>query len=537
MATWPLHPFLFAAASIFSVYAANLRETTFADVATALGAVLALTCTVFVAYGVAVRRLGARAAVLTTVTIMALLHYADLSLWMNRFVGGAVYPEDVALPWAVAALAIALVAIWFMRSGMGLPNTILNGIALVFLVSPLTQVGWHAWTSRQELSVPGASQSLANNAEAMTVRSSSSNLPDIYYIILDRYASQETLLADYGFNNQEMIGYLEAAGFFVASASHSNYLKTATSLASSLSLDYINFLSEKADQYGTAWHPIYDMLGDHRVGRFLKRMGYTNAQIGSWWRPTQYNAFADESHSFGFSEFDYVYLRKTMLPQLIEAVLPGSNLAQRMSWDSGQCQRVPHQLEQIKAIGGRPTPTFVFAHILLPHEPYVFDAQGRCLSRTEVDARGMKAGYVGQLQYANLLLRDLVSDLLDRPGKRPIIILQADEGPFPERYATELLSWREATSAELQMKTGILNAYFFPDGNYEALYAEITPVNSFRIVFNQYFGSRFALLPDRIYASPDVFHIYEFFDVTDRVSSAGPIRHAQPAHTLTSSTP
>ncbi len=116
----------------------------------------------------------------------------------------------------------------------------------------------------------------------------------------------------------------------------------------------------------------------------------------------------------------------------------------RLRWDYGQCQRVPQQMEQIKQTGGRPGPIFLFAHILLPHEPYVFDADGRCLSLAEMDARDPKTGYVGQVLYANTLLKDVLSSLLDRQGKKPIIILQADEGPFPERYRTSLRSWREA---------------------------------------------------------------------------------------------
>ena len=251
--------------------------------------------------------------------------------------------------------------------------------------------------------------------------------------------------------------------------------------------------------------------------KFLKSRGYTYVQIGSWWRPTQYNAFADENYSFGFSEFNWIFLRKTILPPLVAAVFPGSNIAMRLRWDYGQCQRVPQQMEQIKRTGGRPGPTFLFAHILLPHEPYVFDADGRCLSLAEMDARGPRTGYVGQLHYANTLLQDVLASLLDRPGKKPIIILQADEGPFPERYRSSSRSWREADRAELQMKTGILNAYYFPDGDYRVLYDAITPVNSFRIVFNKFFGTDFEHLPDRIYASPDVFQIYEFFDVTDIV--------------------
>jgi hypothetical protein len=62
------------------------------------------------------------------------------------------------------------------------------------------------------------------------------------------------------------------------------------------------------------------------------------------------------------------------------------------------------------------------------------------------------------------------------------------------------------------MKTGNLNAYYFPDGGYSTLDDAITPVNSFRTVFNKFFGTEFERLPDRIYASPDVF-----FDVADIV--------------------
>jgi hypothetical protein len=264
------------------------------------------------------------------------------------------------------------------------------------------------------------------------------------------------------------------------------------------------------------------MLADHRVEEFLKSRSYTYVQIGSWWKPTQYNPFADENYSFGFSEFNWIFLRKTLWPALVAAISPGSNLAMRLRWDYGQCQRVPRQMEQIKQTGGRAGPIFLFAHILLPHEPYVFDADGRCLSLAETDARDPKTGYVGQVLYANSALKDVLSSLLDRQGKKPIIILQADEGPFPERYRTSLRSWREADARELQMKTGILNAYYFPDGDYSTLYDDITPVNSFRLVFNKFFGTKFEQLPDRIYASPDVFQIYDFFDVTDLIRGKSP---------------
>ena len=46
------------------------------------------------------------------------------------------------------------------------------------------------------------------------------------------------------------------------------------------------------------------------------------------------------------------------------------------------------------------------------------------------------------------------------------------------------------------------------------LYASITPVNSFRVVLNEYFGTELPLLPDRNY----VLDSYEVVDVTGIVS-------------------
>lgn len=507
---WPLHPFLFAAAPVLSLYASNLRETNLGDMTSAMAAALCLALVLFLGFGVALRRFGARAAVLASVVVLVALHYTDLAVRLGGLAGVA-WPEEVALPWALLAMAAGLAAVWLAPFSMVLPNTILNGFAIVFLAIPLWQIGVHSWdgrSARVPVSTPDLPSAGATSPDVP---------PDIYYIIFDRYASQSTLASEYGFDNSPLIDLLRSRGFYVADDSYSNYLKTAPSLASSLSMDYINFLSEKKEDYGIAWQPMYGMLGEHRVGRFLKGEGYTYIQIGAWWRVTQHNPFADENYSFGFSEFDWQFARKTPLPQLLAALVPDSSMARQLAWEYGQCQRVPRQIEQIKASGGRAEPVFVFAHILLPHEPYLFDADGRCLSLAEAAARDPEAGYLAQLRYANLLVADLVAGLLDRPGKKPVIVLQADEGPFPERYRGGALSWHEAEPAELRMKSGILNAYYFPDGDYAALYAGITPVNSFRTILNKYFGTGLEHLPDRIYASPDVFRIYDFFDVTDLV--------------------
>jgi len=54
-------------------------------------------------------------------------------------------------------------------------------------------------------------------------------------------------------------------------------------------------------------------------------------------------------------------------------------------------------------------------------------------------------------------------------------------------------------------------------GDKNVLYPPITPVNSFRLVFNLYFDTDFELLHDKSYASYSG-HPYKFFDVTDKVN-------------------
>ena len=64
------------------------------------------------------------------------------------------------------------------------------------------------------------------------------------------------------------------------------------------------------------------------------------------------------------------------------------------------------------------------------------------------------------------------------------IILQGDHGQlWPDQHAA-------------QMK--ILNAYYLPKGS-EVLYPSISPVNTFRVVFNEYLGGNFPLLEDVSY--------------------------------------
>ena len=125
------------------------------------------------------------------------------------------------------------------------------------------------------------------------------------------------------------------------------------------------------------------------------------------------------------------YFRRTMLMPVLH-LLPRTPRTMQLNWDNGQCQRVARQVEEIKAIAGREQrdpPVYVFAHLLLPHGPFVFAPDGSCLSMAKSEARGEVQGYAEQVAYADTIIKDLVSTLQAEGRPAPVILIQADEGP------------------------------------------------------------------------------------------------------------
>ena len=516
---WPLSPFLFAAAGVFSLMAKNLGQTSFSDVVPALAGTLAFAASVVAIVATLRRRLDAGTAVVAALWVAGAIFYLDLFGRLNQWIDGD-YAMIRVLPVAVALLGLLTLACHLAPRAMPAVHLILTGIAAVLLAFPLTEASLYAWRERdaRHLYDPDAAMVGFSPIASEGSSTSASRPPDIYHFVFDRFGSEEMLAREYGVETG--IGaFLADRGFHVAPRSHSNYLKTGHSLASTFHMDYLDLLGDAPDLHGRDWHPIFRMLGDNRAGRILDDLGYDRIQFGSWWVGTFDNPFADENHPLGFSEFAMIYLRGTALRPVLQ-LLPASAFSRRLDWDNGQCRRVSRQIEMIKALASdpRPEPIHVFAHILVPHGPYPFASDGRCLSRAEAAARGEESGFVDQVAFASRLISEVTPVLQDGVRGAPVILMQADEGPFPDRdYGAP---WQEAPARELEIKTAILNAYFFPSGDYSKLSADITPVNSYRAVFNAVFDAGFVLLPDRTFAFPDDSKIYEFHDVTDRMADA-----------------
>ena len=171
-------------------------------------------------------------------------------------------------------------------------------------------------------------------------------------------------------------------------------------------------------------------------------------------------------------------------------------------------------------------PKFVWAHILLPHPNYVFDADGTYITPAMARRLGEKEAFRRQLAYTNRRLKTFLGGLLALPEEqRPIIILQSDEGYVFTRNASAeneedgTFNWQKATPEQLEIKFAIMNAWYVPGGVDLGLDPRMTAINTFPILFKRYFGLDYELLEDRVWISLPWAQRNVLEDVTDRLPS------------------
>jgi hypothetical protein len=507
----PLHPFLVAAYPVVFLFAANAAEQVtlaplWAPLLTAIGGAAAVL-------GVLRLIIGDwhRAGLATTVLLIGFFGYGHA--WN---LVAAVLPSQ--WPLVAAWLMLVVIGVAVAARTRRFAPEITRGLNLVAALALLLNAGSMVGAVRTINAVEAEPTDVTSAIEL--ARPDGEALPDVYYIVLDRYASPTTLEEVYDFDNEPFLTALEERGFHIARNAHSNYIKTPLSLVSSLNMDLLDVAPLKAEaEDGADREPIHRALRDHlAVPVALKELGYAYFHIGNWWTPSNDNVDADRTFVYdGQDEFTTVLAQTTFLRAITEPAAAPDD-----PWDWRVLrENTLFAMDTLDQMPEAPGPKFVFAHLLMPHDPYVFDADGSFMDRAQVAAQGNLESYRRHLSYGNARMLGLVDQILER-SPNAVVMLQADEGPFPEEYSRDEwgFEWREATDVQLEQKFGILYAMRVPgvDLDEHGFHDALTPVNAFRIIFNARFGTDLELLPDRTWAHRDLYHFYDFFEITDRLA-------------------
>ena len=491
----PLYPVSLAAYAVLFLYSSNLDQTSIDQVLPVLVGVVAVMAVLQVGLSVILRD-AQKAALILGVAAAIFFGYHHLALIVR---GTPFNPWGFRAVW-VGMVALALVLLVFARGRLGLVTRGLNVLlGVLLLVSAITIIPHELSAGAAEVTHPAP----APSAIPIASLPPDTTLPDIYFFVFDRYGSERSILLRYGITDNDLYDWLEDNGFYVARNSHANYHSTSESINSTLNMAFLSDLEPGS-------------LRDHAVGRFLKGLGYTYTHIGSNFGPDQTADRADRNMGVErVSDFAAAFYDASLLPRL--AALVGQGPAD----PARERQHVwtTFDLQTFADVQSTPGPKFVFGHVLLPHPPYIYDRTGRYLTAAESARMSKSDAYNEQMLYLDDRLKKILEPLLALPeAKRPIIILEADEGPYPAAYEKggRAWDWVKASTEDLKIKYGILNAQFWPGVKDTGLYQSISSVNTFRLLFSKYFGADLPLLPDKAFA-PSSSSTGHQIEISDRL--------------------
>ncbi len=504
------HPLLFAVYPVLFLWSQNLGEADSADVLPLVALALIGTAIPFAILGLLLHD-ARRAALVVTPIVVGLLMYGHVAnLLAPAHVRGLIQQAGwvglVGLG-IVAGLRLGEARLRQVTAGLDRLSAVLVIVVLVVIVP--SQVA--AATMARPPAPPPPSDGAGPERP----------LRDVYYLVLDRYGSDRALSLRFGVEN-DLTSWLTGRGFRVLPDSHSNYVKTSLSMASTLNMTHLTDLAARMGKDSDDHAPLFAMLKASRVVQQFKALGYRYLHIGSYYSPTRSDPAADSNlYVGGPSDFGAMLYDTSAFPPLL----------QRLRFSQGEAiyeRAYANGLfgwQALDSVRDASAPKLVFGHFLLPHTPYVFSADGQFLDSTAGKGQGESDRFAGQLAWTNDRLKAWIDSLLALPEeRRPIIILQADEGPYPRPYQRDTVhyDWSTATPAELQIKFGILNAWFVPGGVDPGLYDSMTSVNTFPVLFSGYFGLDAPRLEDREYTSAGKFRPYDLSEITDRLDEAAP---------------
>lgn len=139
-------------------------------------------------------------------------------------------------------------------------------------------------------------------------------LPDIIYVVPNRYGSGEVLANAFEHDNSTFIEALRERGFVVADEAQANYLKTHYFLASSMNLQYLDSILETLEPATRRLHPLYSLVERNLITERLKWLGYRYVRVGSWWDATSENSHADVSVAYGMPYLGGEFGRRMSVP-------------------------------------------------------------------------------------------------------------------------------------------------------------------------------------------------------------------------------
>jgi hypothetical protein len=496
----PLSPFVFAIFPILALLSYNITEVSPNVIIRSL--VISLVATSILLFLLfLIFRNWNKAALITTFILILFFSYGQVYELLQKYAvfGFNLGHHRFLVIVYLFTFAFGLWLILGRRIQLSSTTQFLNVIGILLLIYPAYQI--ISQTIRTSLNEDRLAK-ISPNTDPLVLTDSTS-LPDVYFIVLDGYTRSDALLDDLGFDNSGFLDTLRNMGFYVADCSRANNSATAGALEIALNMDYLPALRNELIANGFSEDDIGILLKQSQVRKILESIGYKTVAFDSSFKWSQisdadvYLQYPDPSFEIQVLQpFEALLIRSTALILWTDAV--NNSLADYVHAPSSgisfpvkdHANRQLFILDELPRLASLPGPKLVFAHIIIPHGPFVFEANGDITTDSgffsgkynePVDEEHLEQGYLNEVQFINSRIPDILRTIVTESSVPPIIVLMGDHGLKNDNRFENL------------------NAYYLPGDGARNLYPTISPVNSFRLIFDTYFGTHFGMLPDTSY--------------------------------------
>lgn len=527
---WVIHPLLFSLYPPVAFYFSNTSQVKPGAIFLSITVLLVLNLLVW--YGLGKTQVGlTRAPILVSTFLFLFFSFQHILYGIKVIVVTTPVPEYIK-PWLETKTGLFFVFIfltivfglfvyWILttRRNILFVNSLLNVVASVLIVSSILFPLIGYFQQKRENSITAGDfdnyWETRLREDMQPLKPQQTVMPDIYYLILDGYGSSAVLSDFYDLDNSGFENQLEELGFYINRKAHSNYKQTNLSISSSLNFMLIQDVGPKISSENGGISVLDRMVSSNRVFTQLRQLGYKVAAYSNGYDMT------DLQH-----EADY-YLSGENSPSAFETGLINNTPLSLLFWQDAydwHRDKIAFTFSDLPSTVNITSPKIVFAHILVPHPPFVYEADGTAIypdrpfniyDGTDFMSVGSMdeyvQGYREQVEFVNWNLLSSVGEIIKNAKNPPIIILQGDHGPG------SMLDHHNLAKTNVDERFSILSAYYFPDGDYTALYQGMTPVNTFRVIFNKYYGTDYKMLGDHSYFS-DYLQPFLFADVTTHLN-------------------
>jgi hypothetical protein len=486
-----LPPILLAAFPLLSLFAHNQSEVELSVLWGPLAVSVAAAAALYGIFVLIFKR-GTKAGALASVVVVAFLYYGIFSAEVSRW--GLTDRWFFAL-W-LALFVLGVFALVRARGNLRNLTLILGVGAATLIVGPVARIAIY---QANHPSIAISDPRLWPTRLQKPVVPSGARLPDIYFIIPDDYARADVLKRYFRFDDAGFIRQLTARGFVVSEQARSPYSDSEMNIASTLNMDYLSRLPSILGKTSHDVRPVRRLIQDNRASRLLKSLGYRYIHLD-----TDEVTFATGNPHISPvaapDSFPNLWLRNSILRRLGGKL--GFNDA---ATDDRYRTSIRSTFSRLASMPQTPGPKFVVFHTLLPHDPYVFGAQGQPATFGHSDrALGSRIAmtyYLSQLQFVNRKLLEIVDAILARSKEPPIIVIQSDEGfqANPDNLGGPAMR-------DIRVKG--LMALHLPGVSRARVPQSANTVNTLRFVLNQYFGAHYKLLRSASY--PEGHLPYQF---------------------------